>query len=263
MTNQIFTERKCLSEQEIDSYLNAKLSDAARFEIENHLVDCRLCNDAIQGFSIAAKSSLSSPILEELKENFTSPPIIADDIPVARIRSNKFQWFALAAAIALTILALNVFWTQDRDLRLYKKYYSSYVPESISGTRTVGPTIRPEYEQAVTPYLKDQFSESAIRLNAYVRKYPDDFKAHYLLGMSYLETEEFDLAVIHFTLARFNSELYYEDATWYLALAYLAQNKGGFALDLLDQLHPKVSPQYKNRVNALREELRSGSGNSE
>jgi len=48
----IFTQSDCLSSAVIQQYVLGDLSDAERRGVEKHLVDCELCSDAIEGFSV-------------------------------------------------------------------------------------------------------------------------------------------------------------------------------------------------------------------
>ena len=49
MMSKIFDVRPCLSREEITEYLTGSLTETKRFEIENHLLDCPLCSDAVDG----------------------------------------------------------------------------------------------------------------------------------------------------------------------------------------------------------------------
>ena len=262
MVDQIFKKRACLTQREIGAYLKKELSDSEQFAIENHLIDCDLCSDAVSGYA-HDHSARSQESLQELQDYF-SGDTTSRIVPLStKSRSPKWQWLAIAASVLLVVAAGTFYWKADQSYRLFQKYYTSYVPESVAGTRAVGMAHDAAYEKAITSYIENDFSEAATRLRAYLKSNPDNFKAHYLLGMAYLETEAYELATIHFTLARYNSDLYYEDATWYLALANLAQEKGGYSLDLLEQLYPKVSPQYRDRVEGLRSDLKEMAGQTE
>ena len=39
-----------LTFEEIQNYVSNKLDAEARFRVENHLLDCSLCNEAVEGF---------------------------------------------------------------------------------------------------------------------------------------------------------------------------------------------------------------------
>lgn len=47
----IFQIHQCLSEENIKGYLTNRLSEEERFRVENHLLDCPLCSDAVDGYA--------------------------------------------------------------------------------------------------------------------------------------------------------------------------------------------------------------------
>jgi hypothetical protein len=53
----LFQEHKCLSEKDIQNYINGQLSTDERHRLENHLLDCPLCDDAVDGYSVLAEGT--------------------------------------------------------------------------------------------------------------------------------------------------------------------------------------------------------------
>ena len=48
---KLFSSSKCLGQDEIQKYLKEQLTNQERFRVENHLLDCPLCTDAVEGFA--------------------------------------------------------------------------------------------------------------------------------------------------------------------------------------------------------------------
>ena len=48
---EIIVPTPCLTQQEIRNYLQSNTDDEKRYRIENHLLDCPLCNAAVEGLS--------------------------------------------------------------------------------------------------------------------------------------------------------------------------------------------------------------------
>ena len=53
LLNDLFDAKSCLTEAEIEGYVKGELSGEMRFRVENHLLDCPLCADAVEGFQLA------------------------------------------------------------------------------------------------------------------------------------------------------------------------------------------------------------------
>ena len=47
----VFQPLKCLDENDIRLYLSGEVDQSARYRIENHLLDCPLCEEAVEGYA--------------------------------------------------------------------------------------------------------------------------------------------------------------------------------------------------------------------
>ena len=48
----IFMPSQCLAGEEVKAYLDGSISEEGRRRVENHLLDCPLCSDAVEGFEL-------------------------------------------------------------------------------------------------------------------------------------------------------------------------------------------------------------------
>ena len=67
MKKKIFTTTPCLKPEEIRQYLSNELSEDSRYEAENHMLDCPLCHDAVEGFA-AHYNFEEDPQLRQIEE---------------------------------------------------------------------------------------------------------------------------------------------------------------------------------------------------
>ena len=98
--NLVFQSTECLSQEEIRLYLKGELNEAARYRIENHLLDCPLCSDAVEGFASEYNFDENRE-LDELKtainRKIAEPPNLS--------KSTIFTLNRIAAAIIFLIIS--------------------------------------------------------------------------------------------------------------------------------------------------------------
>lgn len=65
----LFKQRgACLSYDELLQYKRGTIDDEQKNVIENHLLDCPLCADAVEGVSALESGECIEPVLDEVKE---------------------------------------------------------------------------------------------------------------------------------------------------------------------------------------------------
>lgn len=86
-SNHLFTGTECLSEQQMLDYIDNKLSLQERHVVEKHVLDCELCADAIEGFTLitdrgkldevafAVNAIVTSQEKEQKKSSWLSTPM--------------------------------------------------------------------------------------------------------------------------------------------------------------------------------------------
>jgi len=103
-TYPFLPDDKCLTEQQLFDYIDGKLSAPEMHLAEKHLLDCNLCSDALEGLELVkhrGKVAAFSP--DKLSEKINSKTSEDHQTKIIPLRSNKFSFYSIAAAIILVI----------------------------------------------------------------------------------------------------------------------------------------------------------------
>lgn len=94
-------QQACLTEPDLQSYVNHKANNELRFKIENHLLDCEICSDVVEGLQLIYKENNAGAYLESVKQNVKT---ISD---TSSKTNSKFIWWSVAAVF---IVGLGSYW---------------------------------------------------------------------------------------------------------------------------------------------------------
>lgn len=238
--NPIFQKHQCLSEGEIQDYLGNRLSGEERHRVENHLLDCALCSDALEGWAL----------LEEDRQSAKSS---------ARVRRMPWRFFAVAAAIlALMVAVVWVYSGISPSDRLFAEYYETYEDDLSVQMRNGGNARAPEKQQlsgGLEAYISQNYSESIALLQPFVQDNPDHLVARYYLGLSYLEEKKWAEAETQLAAVQSAHLEYWEESTWYLALLYVKTERNDGAREALQSLISARSGRYYEKAEKLLSKL--------
>lgn len=159
--------------------------------------------------------------------------------------NNRFigKKFLLAASVILFIVILSVLYfisTPASNENLYSQFYNKY--DACYVTRS-GSSSTDELIVAIQLYDKKQYQDAISQFNEIIKKDNKNSAAHFFIGVSYMETKEFDKAIksLNIVLAQ-KDTAFLEHAEWYLALCYLKTNQIQQAKNIIDQI--KSSDSY-------------------
>ena len=89
--NIIFSESVCLNREQLLNYTNNTLTPSDKHKVEVHLVDCALCNDALEGFDMLTGTAVLDETMDQVRALTHSE----------QIQGNKITWKVWMAAAAL------------------------------------------------------------------------------------------------------------------------------------------------------------------
>jgi len=255
---ELFTSTPCLSRQQVKDYIENRLDKASRFEVENHLLDCELCAAAVEGFSESYDFKVDQE-LEQL-ENLFDPAQKAKEAQIKPLRSNYsfLNRIAAAAAIILLPLAAFFYWNAQSNDRLFSQYFESYQSDYLA-IRSADETANPLLTKAMEVYREKEFLSSIPLFESYLEKVPENTIAAFHTGLACLEAGQSSKAIQYLEIVRLNDEEYYEDASWYLALAYLQLERKEEALAVLNDLTKISDSYYQEEVRQLIQQLQEAS----
>lgn len=195
------------------------------------MLDCPLCDAAVEGYSTSAFSQDDESALEELQEA---------EIPPRRQRRAGRIWMNRAAAVLLIIVGAYAIWqyrSETRHQALFAEFYTPLPPAYLS-LRSAAATDplegQPELRAALEWYEEGGYEESAIFLERHLNQHPRDEQAQLLLASALLGNWRGERAVdILHQLENTSTET--EDLYWYLALGHVQNNQLDSARILLSQ----------------------------
>ena len=109
--NNVFVDSKCLSLEQLKLYHEDKLSPREKHTVENHLLDCELCSQALSGFAVAAVTVTDVADVNKRIDLLTG----AKAAPVFTPKA----WFSMAAVVVMSISAYflyNAFQPRQKSL---------------------------------------------------------------------------------------------------------------------------------------------------
>lgn len=236
----IFQTSTCLGTEELRAYLEDQISAENRRRVENHLLDCPLCSDALEGLETMGLKSLHSlPDFDSFRKNLPA----GETAKIRQLTPVKVLSRIAAVAAVLVIGAVaffNLFQPTDNDA-LYGQFYSTYQNDIPLRLRSVEgeQLLHPSFEKALENYSSGNFQASLPLFDEFLKAEPDNEAANFYAGMASLESGQWEKATVFFENARKNSGSYSSKATWYLGLSYLKLGKNDEAKAVLNELLEK------------------------
>ncbi len=248
----VFQPMKCLSQDEIRLYLIGELDESSRYRVENHLLDCPLCSEAVEGFANEYNFDEDQQ-LDDLRKAISEKSISAT------LESKDTYWTLnrIAAAILFIVVsaAAIVYWTaQSNEENFLAEFQSSKdLIESVRSTADF--PAGNQYKEGFELYRNENYQESLFFFENMLESQPENSIAHYFSGLSALNLDELDKAIENLSYARLNDENYYEDATWNLALANIGIGNIDEAKALIEDLVKIEGGYYNDKAEKLLKEL--------
>lgn len=248
----VFQPAKCLSEEEIRLYLSGKTDELSRYRVENHLLDCPFCAEALEGFSDGYAFGQDEQ-LEELKKAITEKSAATGKIS----KMNFWTLNRIAAAILFIVMsaATFVYWNAKNSEKNFLSQFQSS-EDLLENLRSSDDfPAGNQYNEGIEFFRNENYTESLLFFDNLLESQPENAVAHYFSGLSALKVGEFNKAIENLTYARVNDEKYYESATWYLILANLGIDNKEEARALLADLLKIEGGYYSDKAEKLLKEL--------
>ncbi len=99
LTNKYFNESGCLTLEALEKYLNNELDGDDFKIINNHLKECELCSDALEGLELVKDKEKLNSMISEINENLNSK--LKSGNNVRKMRSDKLFYYSAAAVIII------------------------------------------------------------------------------------------------------------------------------------------------------------------
>ncbi|MEQ1747183.1 MAG: tetratricopeptide repeat protein [Saprospiraceae bacterium] len=156
------------------------------------------------------------------------------------------SWWAAAATLATTVVAAWLFLRPPSNERLYAQYGTLLEADFV----VRGAAEQPNLAAAETAFNSRNFAEALRRLNMHLAQKPDDEQARLFAGLSQLELRQYDQAISLFQQVSNSKNIWADEATWYLALAYLRKDQHDACARTLSSI-PPGSGRYEQAAELL------------
>ncbi len=249
----LFKGMSCLTQQEIVAYLKEDLSDTARYEVESHLLDCPLCNAAVEAYANNYENA-EAELEADLADLTQKDPLSVSNSAVSTSPYLTFNRVMALIVILLTIAATFMYYQHTRQGKWFADFFEPAPTRQLT-LRGEAETVPDALKTAMTFYKKEQFVKSIPHFEEYLSLNKGDFEAMYYAGIAELASQQYAEAIDHLHRVSINDPDLYEAANWYLALAYLQINEGTEAKRILKALSERPKHDYQEEATALYKQL--------
>ena len=252
---EIFTASKCLGHDEVQKYLQAQLNEQERFKVENHLLDCSLCSDAVEGF--ANHHNVESDLKEiktSIQERITAPTA-----KVRPLSASRFSFNNLAAAILMLLIPIAgyLYWQGEGAQQVAQAFdpinENKLLAELRSGDGSDFQNA--ELKKGMGYYDLKEYQKSLTHYQLALQQEPENTVASFFAGIVSLELGNAKEAIPYLIASRINDERFYDQSTWYLLMAHLKLNDKLEAKRLLEDLLKNKEGTYYQRALDLKATL--------
>jgi tetratricopeptide (TPR) repeat protein len=232
------------------------MSRQGQRRVEDHLLDCPLCSDAVEGCEESG-----SHLTDDL-EDFEAFSKKLPSQPSAMVRQLQprtgylRQAIAVAAMLVVGAVAYFSFFNKTLDgPALYAKYYTAYgndVPVSMRHANA--PDVNPNFAQALTAYSDGNFTQAVMMFERALQQQPNHEATLFYAGLSNLEVSNFGKANSYLGAVAGGKGIYAKKAGWYLVMCDLKAGNKEAAAAKLDKIIG-ASEIMVNEAKHLREDL--------
>lgn len=253
--NKLLVKSECLKLEQIQSYLGETLNEDDRFAVENHLLDCPLCSDAVEGFANSHNTG-EVPMPDFLKKSIPEKtvPAVVRQLPARR------AWpMRIAASLLLLAIPISgyLYWQSNSMDRLIAANFTDATPSVIGVLRSGDASLVTDatLQNGLEDFQNKQYGNSFRAFTTMLERQPEHTVAAFYAGIAAAKIENWSAAEKYLQSTRINAPLYYDQATWHLAGVYLQQKKQKEAEALLMELVDKQDSNYRDRAVSLLKKL--------
>ena len=236
---KFFSATKCLGQADVQKYLKAQLNEQERFTVENHLLECPLCSDAVEGFANHYNFDEDTE-LEEIQELITQNASLNTTPIVRNLPKRQFSFNRIAAAALMLLLPIAglMYWQAGNNSQLATSF-SPIKDNTVLADLRASEAINfqnPHLQKGMVAYDLKQYQESLSYYQLALAEEPENTLAVFFSGVVSLELGKTKEAIAFLTSSRLNDERLYDQSTWYLVMANLTLKNNAEAKLLLNDL---------------------------
>lgn len=224
--------------QIISAYLDNRLSQEDRLQFEEDMERDPELRQLVEDFPLIEEALNAAAQEEEfekytreeaskmLKQIYNSGFSLNSEHRAKVIPIHRKNWFRYAAAVIIIITILSYptynFYYKKSPQQLFATNYSGYPNVELLNTRGSNDDNMLETRiEAYEYYNNQQFEEFIQAVEALSPDYPEKLNDRFYLGIAYLETQQWQNAVITFEALSSANFKYSKEVDWFLGMAYL------------------------------------------
>lgn len=157
-TYKIFNESNCLSREILQAYNKNALTDAQKLEAEQHLVDCEMCSDALEGFALMTGTNSLNETIESVKALSEKKQIPVKELT---LKNTLLAAASVAALLLFGAIAFSLFQNNLKDTQVAQQVSLPNEQEKTKAENSREPAI-PEMPPQVTEKKEEIRAEAPI-----------------------------------------------------------------------------------------------------
>lgn len=240
----LFENSSHLTFEEIQNYMSDSLNAKTKFRVENHLLDCSLCNNALKGFQNSESFGEDKKALKKLTKKI--------DFKKHSTKRSKMWPISIAASLLLLLLPFSLFYYLQSESIIDK--YAKSLTEEFELSKRAGSDDT--FLKAIVFCEEKEYEKCIAALEKNRKDRRENACLNYFLGLAYFQNGEYQKATENLKNVLIKNSSYYDDAYWYLILAFIKNEEKSKAIDLLED-YPNKNPDgfYWEEAKKLKLEL--------
>jgi len=240
---------------QIEKYLAGELNNDELLAFEKRLQEDPSFAETFTLYRAIQNEMNSGDDEKEIKENLSRlsnkyfTPKTENKVIPLRSGNKKWWMYAAAAAVFITILLLFKPW-QDSPLSNQEIYAQYAIPEELPFVAR-GSNEDSLLKKASELFNKKDYAAAIPLLDSITKLNPAEAQLQLSLGISYLNTGKFDLAINRFDSLAAGQSIYKNDALAWKALSFLRQDNKADCIAVLKQI-----PANANNFNKAEKMIR-------
>jgi hypothetical protein len=223
-------------------YLDGELSSEETGRLETAIASNPSLQDALEDIRAVRKSLRRYGIRQQVSRVRLE---MQQGRPSGRLVFLRSRPLQIAAMLILALAMTTLYWTSRlTPARLYK---DNFEPITLTETRGAEDSL-----SLIQPYRRHDPAAVVARFSALAAPAPRDLllAANAWLSLGQPKPAIKALLALQAENSRRNSHEFQDDAEYYLAMSYLADNRPSLAIPLFEKIHNSPNHLYRDKVDA-------------
>ncbi|MEZ5104011.1 MAG: hypothetical protein R2757_05920 [Draconibacterium sp.] len=232
--------------ERIEKYLSDKMGENEKLFFEKELKETPALNAKLDELKLIFEGIEKAEFKEKLNQFHRE---MGKDSNLRIVKTTSFNWKSLAVAASIIFIAVIsvIFYNRpNANERLFAAYYKTD-PGLV--TAMSSKEMDYEFERGMVDFKSGEFQSAVNRWEPLLAGNPNSDTLNYFLGTAYLELRYSTQAIQNLHKVSENSQSkFVDDANWYLALAYILEDKKDEARQALIRTNHPLKAQLLNRL---------------